>query len=170
MKVDELWKIRRNDPQRETGVWNEIIMWSLISGLGQSINLMTIFYNYLIASHPTIVLCMYLFVYCCFTKYIFDLGGLLCNAAQYHLNGVDFDAQPSYVPTEEKEEVQGVQGGLTGNNLRDLRPTHTIRPQTKKSTSIRYQKGKYRNMEQGVRRTPSVHRKGKAPRPRLRKR
>ena len=132
-------------------------MWPLISGLGQSINLMTIFYNYLIASHPTIVLCMYLFVYCCFAKYIFDLGGLLCNAAEHHLDGVDFD--PSYAP-KEKEKVQGVQGG----------PTHTIRPQTKKTTPIRYQKGKYRNMEQGVRRTLSVHRKGKSPRPRLRKR
>ena len=87
-------------------MWNEIILWSLISGFGQSINLMTIFYNYLIASHPTIVLCMYLFLYCCFAKYVFDLGGLSNEFDNYDMNKVEFvGAKPSSVPTENNEQV-----------------------------------------------------------------
>ena len=75
--LDESRRIEVKFPRRETGVWNEIILWSLFNCIGQSINLMTMFYHYLITSCPNIVLFFYLFLYCVSAKYIFDLGGLL---------------------------------------------------------------------------------------------
>ena len=78
--ADESVSIKVEGPQRETGVWNECMVWLLISGLRKSINLMTIFYDYFIASHPIVILCMYLFSYCCLIKYIVDLGELLIKA------------------------------------------------------------------------------------------
>ena len=97
--ANELVSILVGGPQRETGVWNEATMWLLISGLKKSINLMTIFYDYFIVSHPTVVLCMYLFLYCCLAKYIVDLGRLLSKAEQFQWNGIDF-VEPSLVPTK----------------------------------------------------------------------
>ena len=41
--ADKLVSILVRGPQRETGVWNEAMIWLLISGLKKSINLMTIF-------------------------------------------------------------------------------------------------------------------------------
>ena len=119
-------------------MWNEIILWSLFNCIGQSINLMTMFYHYLIASHPNIVLFFYLFLYCVSAKYIFDLGGLLTVVSKYDEdNGIVVRTKPSLVPTEDEEankQSKHTKRGLSGNVKNGLRTERRIYPQTKKST------------------------------------
>ena len=95
---DESCQIGMHFPRGETGVWNEVIFWSILSCFRQSINLMAIFYRYLIASHPNIVLFIYFILYCLSAKYIFDLGGLLNNVGQYDDGGKIGCVRRIYLP------------------------------------------------------------------------
>ena len=109
MKVaDEVKRSIVIGPQRETGVWDETFLWFMISVLGQSLKLMTTFFNYFIILHPLIVLCIYLFLYCCLGKYIADFGKLL-RAMNVDDEGTergrqtdnqDWYDKPSVIPSE----------------------------------------------------------------------
>ena len=66
---------------------------------------MTIFYYYLIASHPNIVLSFYLCLYGVSAKYVFDIGGLLDVVDKYDDDNVGIvRTKPSLIPTEDEEE------------------------------------------------------------------
>ena len=69
---------------------------------------MTTFFNYFIISHPLIVLCIYLFMYCCLGKYIADFGKLLHemdvgdegNKHGHQIDNKDWFDEPSLIPSE----------------------------------------------------------------------
>ena len=169
--LDESRRIEVKFPRRETGVWNEIILWSLFNCIGQSINLMTMFYHYLITSCPNIVLFFYLFLYCVSAKYIFDLGGLLNVLGEHdEENGIGIArTKPSLVPTEDKKvkkQSKHLRRGLS-EDVKNV--SRRIYPQTKKSTPVRYQKGKYKHLVQGARRKLPKTIRGRPPRGRLRR-
>ena len=98
---------------------------------------MTIFYDYFIAAHPIVILCVYLFLYCCLAKYIVDLGELFSKAEQFQWNGDDF-VKPSLVLTkrawyEDKEQPsqRGLANDLTVGRQMKVDSVHRIWPQTK---------------------------------------
>ncbi len=69
---------------------------------------MTTFFNYFIISHPLIVLCIYLFLYCCLGKYIADFGKLLRamdvgderHEQGHRIDNQDWYDEPSVIPSE----------------------------------------------------------------------
>ncbi len=130
-------------PRGETGVWNEVIVWSLFSCFGQSINLMTMFYHYLIASHPNIVLFFYLFLYCVSAKYIFNLGGSFTAVSTYVEDNGIVRTKPSLVATEDEagnNQSKHTKRGLSGTIKDGLLTARRIYPQTKNSPPVRYPK------------------------------
>ena len=98
--------------------------------------------------------------------------------AEYDGDKVGFGGnKPSSIPTKDVLDVnQNVnqthrrERGLSEDNTGVIRPVRRkIYPLTQKSTPVHYQKGKHENVVQGVRRTLPVHKRGRPPRGRLRK-
>lgn len=100
--------------------------WTMISSFGMIGNIAASFYNYLISAYPLFILFCYVLVYILLFFYIFQLGRLVTN------------------------------GQETDSSSTDRSDTNALRrrvnTQTKKSTPHRYQKGKYKNLKQGIRR------------------
>ena len=110
---------------------NEVLIWTILSGMQGSINLMTTFFTYFIVSHPIIILVIYFLIYCCFAKYLINLGTMFKDMEIYQ------DRSDEY--TKHKYHV--------------LSPNKKIHPQTQKYTPCRYQKGKHkqpRRMSEGL--------------------
>ena len=188
MKVaDEIKRSIVFGPQRETGVWNETFLWFMISVLGRSIKLMTTFFDYFIISHPLIVLCIYLLLYCCLGKYIADFGKLLramdidndISEHGHRIDNQDWFDKPCVIPSEfssYKEDgsfddrYNGFHKVIGKRKKGRSYVRRRIVPQTPKSTPVRYQKDAHRRIRQGARRPVPVQRRGHNFRPRKKKR
>ena len=90
--------------------------------------------------------------------------------AKYDGDKVGFGGnKPSSIPTKDVNQTNHRKRGLSEDNTGVICPVRRkLYPPTQKSTPILYQKGKYKNVVQGVRRTLPVHKRGRPPRGRLR--
>ena len=119
---------------------DEIATSAMASVFGITMNIVTCFYNYLILTHPLIVLLCYVFAYIMLLFYVYKLGNMMAN-----MNMIE-------VPPDEIKVL------LPDDMLKHKRKMRT-NTQTRKSSPIRFQKGKYRHIPQGVQRRTKVTRR-----------
>ena len=88
---------------------SEIPFCAICSVFGRSISIVTCFYNYLIASHPYVVLFCYVLLHTFLSAYIFKLGGILIKIEETkkdHTRGIVLPG--NYLVGESNREVPRV--------------------------------------------------------------